>query len=57
MTSIRNLRLWTLTALLALSLCLASCGGGGGGGDAGNPPSSQSSNWGQLQWGAGTWSD
>lgn len=52
----RNLRLWTLVALLALSLCLASCGGGGGG-DPESPPSSQSSNWGQLQWGTGTWSD
>ncbi|MDJ0976746.1 MAG: hypothetical protein QNJ98_19985 [Planctomycetota bacterium] len=49
-------RLWIMAVVLGFAAGLASCGGGGGGGGA-TPPPGQSSDWGSLVWGQGTWSD
>lgn len=50
-------RLWLVALVLGCAACLASCGGGGGGGTSPTPPPGQSSDWGTLVWGQGTWSN
>ena len=45
-------------ASFAVLLCVAALSAcGRGGSSSSNTPPTQSSNWGELEWGTGTWSD